>query len=68
MGRAADEIDLAVAQLAIGRSTGKTSSSETSSPSSLKKPSSTAATAGKYEFEIRSGTASFIGAPDYNGD
>src|SRR6516165_6450761 len=32
-----------------------------SSPSSLKKPSSTAASTGKYEFEIRSGTASFIG-------
>src|SRR5205823_1568847 len=32
-------------------------SSSTSSPSAAKNPSSTAATAGKYEFEMRSGTA-----------
>src|SRR5207253_1740343 len=38
------------------------SSSETSSPSCLKQPSSIAAIAGKYEFEIMSGTASFISA------
>src|SRR5438093_788131 len=36
------------------------SSSETSRPCCLKKPSSTAAIAGKYEFEIMSGTASFM--------
>src|SRR5271167_3772584 len=34
-----------------------------SNPWSLKKPSSIAAAAGKYEFEIRSGTASFIVSP-----
>src|SRR5258708_34567822 len=38
------------------------SSSETSRPSALKKPSSTAASAGKYEFEIISGTAIFMGS------
>src|SRR5579883_3307515 len=36
------------------------SSSDISRPSALKKPSSTAASAGKYEFEILSGTASFM--------
>src|SRR5579863_7106440 len=41
------------------------SSSSTSRPSALKKPSSTAASAGKYEFEIMSGTASFIGKRRY---
>ncbi len=41
-------------------STGKIISSETSSPSCLKKPSSIAAIAGKYELEIMSGTASFM--------
>ena len=45
---------------AYARSTGKISSTETSSPSPRKKPSSAAATAGKYEFEIRSGIASFM--------
>src|SRR4029077_6827039 len=39
------------------------SSSETSRPSRRKNPSSTAAAAGKYEFEMRSGTASFIVYP-----
>src|SRR5258708_27899105 len=38
------------------------SSSETSRPSALKKPSPTAASAGKYEFEIISGTAIFMGS------
>ncbi len=47
---------------AIASSTGTTSSSDTSSPSRAKNPSSTAAMAGKYEYEIRSGTASFIRA------
>ena len=41
-------------------STGTIISNVTSSPSLLKNPSSTAAMAGKYEFEIRSGIASFI--------
>src|SRR5262249_28620802 len=38
------------------------SSSEISRPSCLKQPSSIAAIAGKYEFEIMSGTASFMSA------
>jgi hypothetical protein len=41
-------------------STGTIISKLTSSPSLLKNPSSTAAIAGKYELEIRSGIASFI--------
>jgi hypothetical protein len=45
------------------RSTGKISSAETSIPSRAKNPSSAAASAGKYEFEIRSGIASRIAAP-----
>ena len=63
MRRAADEIDRAVAQRAIGLVDREDQLQRDVEPFLLEKAELDAATAGKYEFEIRSGTASFISSP-----
>ena len=61
--RTADEIDRAVAQRRVGFIDRENQFERDIEPFGLEKPSSTAASAGKYEFEIMSGTASFMLGP-----
>ena len=63
MRRAADEIDCAIAQRCIGLVHREDQLERDIEPFLAKKPDSIAASAGKYELEIMSGTASFMRIP-----